>query len=72
MLQLARLGFIAGAGSWWSCGGLPTVAGWFAQPRGQLPAEAARTWLHDEAEVIDTTYITPAQAANQIAEAGQH
>jgi hypothetical protein len=32
-------------------------------------AEAARTWLHDEAEVIDTTHITPAQAAKQIAEA---
>lgn len=30
-------------------------------------AEAARTWLHDEAEVIDTTHITPNQAAQQIA-----
>ncbi|KJY26086.1 AAA family ATPase [Streptomyces katrae] len=32
-------------------------------------AEAARTWLHDEAEVVDTTHLTPAQAAQQIAEA---
>jgi hypothetical protein len=32
-------------------------------------AEAARTWLHVEAEVIDTTHLTPAQAASQIAEA---
>ncbi|MEV6801046.1 AAA family ATPase [Micromonospora rifamycinica] len=30
-------------------------------------AEAARTWLHAEAEVIDTTRLTPAQAATQIA-----
>jgi hypothetical protein len=30
-------------------------------------AEAFRTWLHDEAEVIDTTDITPAQAALRIA-----
>lgn len=32
-------------------------------------AEAARTWLHDEAEVVDTTDLTPAQAATRIAEA---
>lgn len=32
-------------------------------------AEAARTWLHDEAEVIDTTHLTPDQAALQIADA---
>jgi hypothetical protein len=32
-------------------------------------AEAARTWLHDEAEVLDTTGLTPAQAALQIADA---
>jgi len=32
-------------------------------------AEAARTWLHGEAEVVDTTYLTPAQAARQIADA---
>lgn len=31
-------------------------------------AEAARTWLHDEAEVVDTTGLTPAQAALQIAD----
>jgi hypothetical protein len=33
-------------------------------------AEAARTWLHDEAdEVVDTTRLTPAQAARWIADA---
>jgi hypothetical protein len=32
-------------------------------------AEAARTWLHGAAEVIDTTGLTPAQAARQIADA---
>ena len=32
-------------------------------------AEAARMWLHGEAEVVDTTHLTPAQAALQIAEA---
>jgi hypothetical protein len=30
--------------------------------------EAFRTWLHDEAEVIDTTDLTPAQVAERIAE----
>lgn len=35
-------------------------------------AEAARTWLHDEAEVVDTTDLTPAQAALQIADAVNH
>jgi len=30
--------------------------------------EAARTWLHGEAEVIDTTHLTPQQAAKQIAD----
>ncbi|SCK05060.1 AAA family ATPase [Streptomyces sp. WMMB 322] len=30
-------------------------------------AEAARTWLHNEAEVVDTTHLTPAQVAKQIA-----
>ena len=29
-------------------------------------AEAARTWLHREAEVVDTTHLTPAQAAGQV------
>ncbi|MFC9842804.1 ATP-binding protein [Streptomyces sp. NPDC060223] len=32
-------------------------------------AEAARTWLHDEAEVLDTTHLTPTQTAQQIAKA---
>ncbi|HET7660744.1 MAG TPA: ATP-binding protein [Oryzihumus sp.] len=32
-------------------------------------AEAARTWLHDEAEVVDTTHLTLAQAAAKIAQA---
>ncbi|MFI7387356.1 AAA family ATPase [Streptomyces sp. NPDC049813] len=32
-------------------------------------AEAARTWLHAEAEVVDTTDLTPAQAAQRIAAA---
>ncbi|MBQ0989564.1 AAA family ATPase [Micromonospora sp. H61] len=32
-------------------------------------AEAARTWLHAEAEVVDTTNLTPAQAAVQIVRA---
>ncbi|MDX3375557.1 AAA family ATPase [Streptomyces sp. ME02-6991-2A] len=32
-------------------------------------AEAARTWLHSEAEVVDTTHLTPAEAAQRIAEA---
>jgi len=31
--------------------------------------EAARTWLHGEADVIDTTHLSPAQAAEQIAAA---
>ncbi|MFJ9689719.1 ATP-binding protein [Streptomyces bacillaris] len=29
-------------------------------------AEAARTWLHADAEVIDTTRLTPAEAARRI------
>ncbi len=32
-------------------------------------AEAARTWLHSAAEVVDTTHLTPDQAALRIAEA---
>jgi hypothetical protein len=32
-------------------------------------AEAARTWLRDEAEVVDTTHLTPAETALQIAQA---
>ncbi|MEU6146624.1 AAA family ATPase [Streptomyces sp. NPDC047081] len=31
--------------------------------------EASRTWLHTEAEVIDTTQLTPIEAALRIAEA---
>lgn len=30
-------------------------------------AEAYRTWLHAEAEVVDTTHLTPVQAARRIA-----
>ena len=32
-------------------------------------AEAARTWLHAEAQVVDTTHLTPDQAARRIADA---
>ncbi|MFC9152779.1 ATP-binding protein, partial [Streptomyces bacillaris] len=32
-------------------------------------AEAARTWLHADAEVIDTTRLTPGEAARRIVEA---
>jgi hypothetical protein len=32
-------------------------------------ADAVGTWLRDEAEVIDTTHLTPADAARQIADA---
>ncbi|MFI7601952.1 AAA family ATPase [Actinoplanes sp. NPDC049681] len=32
-------------------------------------AEAARTWLHREAQVVDTTHLTPAQAAAEMAAA---
>jgi hypothetical protein len=32
-------------------------------------AEAARTWLSHEAQLVDTTLLTPAQAAQQIADA---
>jgi AAA domain-containing protein len=32
-------------------------------------AEAAHTWLHDEAEVIDTAAITPERVAERIADA---
>jgi hypothetical protein len=35
-------------------------------------AEAAQTWLHNEAEVIDTTHVTADQAAQQIADAVLH
>jgi hypothetical protein len=42
---------------------------WFRLNHLEPYAEAARTWLHGEAEVIDTTRLTPAQAARQIADA---
>jgi hypothetical protein len=32
-------------------------------------AEAARSWLHAEAEVVDTTHLTPPEVAQRIAEA---
>jgi hypothetical protein len=32
-------------------------------------AEAARTWLHSEAEVVDTTHLTASDAAREIARA---
>lgn len=32
-------------------------------------AEAARTWLHAEADVVDTTHLTAAQAARAVADA---
>jgi hypothetical protein len=32
-------------------------------------AEAASSWLHSAAEVVDTTHLTPAQAAQRIAAA---
>lgn len=32
-------------------------------------AEAARTWLHDDAEVVDTTQLTALQAAQRVADA---
>ncbi|MBO3740160.1 AAA family ATPase [Actinoplanes flavus] len=35
-------------------------------------AEAARTWLHAEAEVVDTTHRTPAEVAQWIADAVTH
>ncbi|MBM7440805.1 ATP-binding protein [Streptomyces sp. HB132] len=48
-----------------------TVLGPSAFRRAHLEpyAEAVRTWLHAEAEVVDTTHLTPDQAARRIAEA---
>lgn len=48
-----------------------TVMGpsWFRLKYLEPYAEAARTWLHDEAEVIDTANVTSEQAAVQIADA---
>jgi hypothetical protein len=42
---------------------------WFRLKYLEPYAEAARTWLHGEAEVVDTTRLTPDQAALRIAEA---
>jgi hypothetical protein len=42
--------------------------GWrlgFLQPY----SNAATTWLHDDAQVVDTTHLTPSQAAHRIADA---
>jgi hypothetical protein len=48
-----------------------TVMGpsWFRLKYLEPYAEAARTWLHDEADVVDTEQITAEQAALQIANA---
>jgi hypothetical protein len=48
-----------------------TVVGpdsWFRLKHLEPYAEAARTWLHKEAEVIDTTHLTATQTAQEIAE----
>jgi hypothetical protein len=42
---------------------------WFRHAYVDLYLEASRVWLHADAEVIDTTSITPQQAAQQIADA---
>ena len=42
------------------------VPSWFRLKYLEPYAEAARTWLHQEAEVIDTTHLTQDQAAGQI------
>ncbi len=41
----------------------------FGFSRVEPYAEAARTWLHADAVVVDTTRITPAEAADRIAAA---
>jgi predicted kinase len=41
----------------------------FRLSRVEPYTEAARTWLHAEAEVVDTTRITPDEAADRIAAA---
>ncbi|MEU6349002.1 ATP-binding protein [Streptomyces sp. NPDC047072] len=48
-----------------------TVVGpdsWFRLKYLEPYAEASRAWLHDAAEVVDTTHRTPAEAAELIAE----
>jgi hypothetical protein len=42
---------------------------WFRLSYLEPYAEAARTWLHDAAEVVDTTHLSPAQVAAQVADA---
>jgi hypothetical protein len=42
---------------------------WFRHQHVDRHAEAARSWLHEEAEVIDTTALTPGQVARQVAAA---
>ncbi|GAA4164612.1 AAA family ATPase [Gryllotalpicola daejeonensis] len=41
---------------------------WFRHAYVEPYLEAARTWLHDEAAVIDVTHATPEAAARQIAD----
>lgn len=41
----------------------------FRLSRVEPYAEAARTWLHADAQVVDTTHTTAEQAAHEIAEA---
>ena len=36
--------------------------------RGRIAGDTVRTWLHRDAHVVDTTHLTPAQAALKIAE----
>jgi hypothetical protein len=44
----------------------------FRTSRLEPYAEAARTWLHAEAEVVDTTHTSPEQAAQHIADSVLH
>ncbi|MCM6773511.1 AAA family ATPase [Nocardia sp. CDC159] len=49
--------------------GATPVPSWFRLKYLEPYAEAAQSWLHAEAEVVDTTDLTPGQAALRIAEA---
>ncbi|MFI9407137.1 AAA family ATPase [Nocardia sp. NPDC052316] len=49
--------------------GATPVPSWFRLQYLEPYAEAARTWLHAEAEVVDTTNRTPSQVALRIAAA---
>ena len=42
----------------------PVMGPFSVSPRAPRPHEAAHTWLHDQAEVIDTSDIAPDQAAS--------